>query len=103
MNRNAEKTRPIRRYSSAIALALAGLALGQQAVAEEAEPPAAHADPSQAVEEVVVIGRYRAAATDVVSERIESDVPMDFLDAEGISRVGDSNVAGSIHLCSWSW
>ena len=96
MNRNAEKFRPIRRYSTAIAFAMAGLALSQAAVAEEAEPPVAQADPNQVVEEVVVIGRYKAAATDIVSERIESDVPMDFLDAEGISRVGDSNVAAAL-------
>ncbi|MEZ5560298.1 MAG: TonB-dependent receptor plug domain-containing protein [Pseudomonadales bacterium] len=48
------------------------------------------------IEEVVVIGRYRAAATDVLSERIESDVPMDFLDAESISRLGDSDVAAAL-------
>ncbi len=96
MNRNANRLHPIRRLSMAIALAMAGLALSQAAVAEEAEPPAEQADPNQVVEEVVVIGRYRAAATDIVSERIESDVPMDFLDAEGISRVGDSNVAAAL-------
>ena len=100
MNRNAEKIRPIRRCSKAIALAMAGLALSQAAVAEEAEPPVAEADPNQ-VEEVVVIGRYRAAATDIVSERIESDVPMDILDAEGISRVGDSNVASAPPAGPW--
>ena len=66
------------------------------AYAEEAEGREVTADPNQVVEEVVVIGRYRAAATDIVSERIESDVPMDFLDAEGISRVGDSNVAAAL-------
>jgi TonB-dependent receptor len=76
---------------------MAGLALSQTAGAEEAEPPTVEqADPNQVVEEVVVIGRYKAAATDIVSERIESEVPMDFLDAEGISRVGDSNVASAL-------
>lgn len=72
------------------------LATSSLTYAEEAEAPVAIADPSQVVEEVVVIGRYKAAATDIVSERIESDVPMDFLDAEGISRVGDSNVAAAL-------
>ena len=96
MNRNAEYLRPIRWISTAIAIAMAGLALSQAAAAEQAEPSVAQADPDQAVEEVVVIGRYRAAATDIVSERIESEVPMDFLDAEGISRVGDSNVAAAL-------
>ncbi len=51
---------------------------------------------SSAVEEIVVIGRFRSAATDIVSERIDSDVPVDMLDAEGISRVGDSDVAQAL-------
>ena len=96
MNRNAEIIRPIRRLSTAIAIAMAALVAGQAAVAEEADSSVAQADSDQLVEEVVVIGRYRAAATDIVSERIESEVPMDFLDAEGISRVGDSNVAAAL-------
>lgn len=96
MNCNAKQTRRIRRRSMAIASAMASLAFCQAAVAEEADSPVAQADSNQIVEEVVVIGRYRSAATDIVSERIESDVPMDFLDAEGISRVGDSNVASAL-------
>ncbi|MEM8766926.1 MAG: TonB-dependent receptor [Pseudomonadota bacterium] len=80
----------------AIVFTMASLALSQGANAEEAEAPQVEqADPTE-IEEVVVIGRYRAAATDIVSERIESDVPMDFLDAEGISRVGDTNVASAL-------
>jgi TonB-dependent receptor len=76
--------------------AATAVAASSLAYAEEAEAPVAVADPNQVIEEVVVIGRYKAAATDIVSERIESDVPMDFLDAEGISRVGDSNVAAAL-------
>ena len=53
------------------------------------------ADPN-AIEEFVVLGRFKAAATDIVSERIGSDVPVDMLDAEGISRVGDSDVAQAL-------
>ncbi len=94
---NARTIRSIRRSGMAIVLAMASLALSQGANAQEAEAPQVEqADPDQIVEEVVVIGRYRAAATDIVSERIESDVPMDFLDAEGISRVGDTNVASAL-------
>ena len=48
------------------------------------------------IEEVVVIGRYKSAATDVVSERMDSDVPIDMLDAEAISRTGDSDVAAAL-------
>ncbi len=50
----------------------------------------------QVIEEVVVIGRYQSAVTDVVSERIESEVAMDLLDAESIGRVGDSSVASAL-------
>lgn len=48
------------------------------------------------IEEVVVIGRYKAAATDVISERMDSSVPIDMLDAEAIGRVGDSDVAAAL-------
>jgi hypothetical protein len=65
----------------------------QPAEATLAVAPPEVAPPSQVVEEVVVIGRYQSAATDVVSERLEASVPMDFLDAESIGRLGDSNVA----------
>ena len=66
-------------------------------VDEQAPPPVIQemADPN-AIEEVVVLGRFKAAATDIVSERIDSDVPVDLLDAEGISRVGDSDVAQAL-------
>ena len=62
---------------------------------EESAPAVEMADPN-AIEEVVVLGRFKAAATDIVSERIESDVLIDMLDAEGISRVGDSDVAQAL-------
>ena len=62
---------------------------------QESAPAVEMADPN-AIEEVVVLGRFKAAATDIVSERIESDVPVDMLDAEGISRVGDSDVAQAL-------
>ena len=51
---------------------------------------------AEEIEEVLVIGRHKAAASDVVSQRLESDVPMDFLNAEDIARVGDSNVAAAL-------
>ncbi len=48
------------------------------------------------IEEVVVIGRFKSAVTDVVSERMDSDIPIDMLDAEAISRTGDSDVAAAL-------
>lgn len=62
---------------------------------EDAESIAEEAKPGT-MEELTVKGRYRAAATDVVSERIESDVPIDMVDAEFISRVGDSSAASAL-------
>lgn len=48
------------------------------------------------MEELVVKARFKSSAVDIVSERIESDVPVDMIDAEGISRVGDSDVAQAL-------
>ena len=79
------------------AIVMLGTALG--AVAQEADgdsPPATvQADPN-AIEELVVLGRFKSAATDIVSERIDSDVPLDMLDAEAIGRAGDGDVAQAL-------
>ena len=75
----------------AIPLALTGLLSappGVSEVAPDAEEPV--------MEEVVVLGRFQSAATDIVSERMDSSVPIDLLDAESISRVGDSDVAAAL-------
>jgi TonB-dependent receptor len=45
------------------------------------------------IENVVVVGRQRSAATDVAEERLEKAVVVDLLGAEQISRVGDSSVS----------
>ena len=45
------------------------------------------------IEEIIVVGRQRSAATDVVAERLDASVPVDMLDAESIGRAGDSDVA----------
>ena len=66
---------------------------GEETTVEEPRPITVSLDQ---LEEVIVMGRYRAAATDIVSERIESDTPLDILDAEMISRVGDSDVAAAL-------
>ena len=75
--------------------ALLACALGAAAQDAEADAPTAMADPN-AIEEVVVLGRFKSAATDIVSERLDSDVPLDMLDAEAISRVGDGDVAQAL-------
>ena len=68
---------------------LAPLSMGQEASAQSESDEAS-------MEEVVVIGRYKAAATDIVSERMDSSVPIDMLDAEAISRAGDGDVAAAL-------
>jgi len=49
--------------------------------------------PSGVIEEVVVVGRLRTAADNVVMERRESAVVSDIIDSSFINRVGDSNIA----------
>ena len=60
------------------------------------EPVVKQAISAGPIEEVVVIGRYKAAATDVISERMDSSIPIDMLDAEAIGRVGDGDVAAAL-------
>ncbi|MEM9620311.1 MAG: TonB-dependent receptor [Pseudomonadota bacterium] len=86
------------RVASALLVATMAMAAFAQEAQEAQEAPAAPvatAD-NDAIEEVVVIGRYKAAATDIVSERMDASIPVDMLDAEAISRVGDSDVAAAL-------
>lgn len=73
----------------ALGVPLAGDA--QQAEQDAAQPAAA--PPPEAIEEVVVVGRLKSSAFDVVSERIEQEVVTDFLGADEIARTGDSTVS----------
>ncbi len=96
------------RVSSAVRLALtlssglfaaagAGWAQGQPGAPEAVQVPENQTEDQEAadggVDEIIVIGRQRSAATDVITERIEQEVVADFLAAEQISRVGDSSVS----------
>lgn len=80
-----------------LALAFSAAALGAHAGMVQAQdaaiPPPPEESSSGPTEEVVVIGRQRAAVTDVMQERIQQEVVVDLVDAEQISRVGDSNVS----------
>lgn len=53
------------------------------------------ADPSN-MEELVILGRNRSVAREVIEERIQRDVPVDFLSSTFISRVGDSDVGTAL-------
>ena len=48
------------------------------------------------IEELVVKGRLKDSAGDVVMQRIESEVSMDILSSELIGRIGDSDVAAAL-------
>ena len=71
-------------------------AVAQDDVQAPTPSPPEPAVEDEEIEEVIVTGRYKAAATDIVSERLESSVPVDMLDAALIARVGDSNVASAL-------
>src|SRR5690554_2574398 len=92
--------------STAVAAGQVGVAMGQSQGAAMAGAPAsenlvaAAAAVSMAsdgvTEEVIVTGRQRSAASDVVLERLEHEVVVDLLGAEQISRVGDSTVSAAL-------
>jgi outer membrane receptor protein involved in Fe transport len=87
----------------------AGLAIAQETPPDQAaqqatdqaaqETGAVSADPADAaakdevIESIEVVGRSKSAVTDVVQERIEQPVVSDLVNAEQISRVGDSTVS----------
>lgn len=87
--------------STAIAMGHTNVAVGQSqqaTLAQAQEIPAAAPAPASTsaddvTDEIIVTGRQRSAATDVVQERFEHEVVVDLLGAEQISRVGDSTVS----------
>ena len=86
-----------RPLACAVALALVGWQGTAWPQAEIAEPsvPAAVGD-GQAVEEVVVLGRFISASQQLVNERINDIAVTDMLGADTISRLGDSTVGGAL-------
>jgi outer membrane receptor protein involved in Fe transport len=63
---------------------------GDAGAAAQAAPPA------DGIEEMVVSGRQRSSAADVVTERLTMDVAVDLLGIEQIGRVGDGTVAAAL-------
>jgi len=59
----------------------------------------ARADDS-VIEETVVLGRFQSAAQTLLQDRIEDEALVDSLDADTISRMGDSTVAASLRRIS---
>lgn len=82
-----------------MAITATSLGLAQGVLAQEADTkidiPALNLAPIEApvIEEMMVTGRQQSAAQSVMSERIEQAFSADLMDADQISRTGDSNVA----------
>lgn len=57
-------------------------------------------DTQQPMEEVVVIGRLIDSAQALIEERLDDEVVSDVMDAESISRLGDSTVAAALRRIS---
>jgi TonB-dependent receptor len=82
-----------------LAITAASLGLAQGVLAQEADTkadvPALDLSQIEApiIEEMMVTGRQQTAAQSVMAERIEQPFSADLMDADQISRTGDSNVA----------
>jgi TonB-dependent receptor len=70
------------------------IATGEADAAEEVLSPVD--SDGDGINEIVVTGRSRRAATSLVDERIEQPVVVDLLGADQISRVGDTTVATAL-------
>ena len=65
--------------------------------AQEAADANSESEQSEApIEEVVVVGRFYSAAQQLMNERMDDEAVVDVLDAESISRLGDSTVAAAL-------
>jgi TonB-dependent receptor len=84
----------VRRGLLGLSAAAAGsLVQAPSAAQEQAEGAAGEA---AVMEEVVVTGRQRSAADEVLQERLDSEVVSDVISIEQISRVGDTNVSTAL-------
>lgn len=95
MNRQSfNSCKPMAGFSlSLLSLAIGSLAHAQQGdEIKLSESPQATGAP-QVLEEVVVRGRLVSGAESLIAERQEQAVATDFIGAEQMSRIGDSNVA----------
>jgi TonB-dependent receptor len=88
----SQVTNAVARFAGAVACGIFGVTAVQAQQGQQQDAPAAQAADA-VVEEVVVVGRLRSTAVDVVQERIEQEVVTDFLSADQISRTGDTTVS----------
>ena len=78
-----------------VSAATAGSVFQSAAVAQEQAQEQPAGNPA-AMEEVIVTGRQRSAADDVLQERIDSEAVSDVISIEQITRVGDSSVSTAL-------
>ncbi len=93
MNSNGLIARTVRGVLGAAATAAALLAAPSAAAQDVVQESDQDTTAGTVMEEVVITGRQRSAAFDVIQERIEQAVVVDLVSAEQISKVGDSNVS----------
>jgi TonB-dependent receptor len=79
-----------------IAPALAQDSAEADAGAEAGGNAEAEASPPVAMEDVLVVGRQRSSADEILQERIDAEVVSDLVSIEQISRVGDSTVSAAL-------
>lgn len=78
-------------------IGISGAAFAQEQAPETDPPEEPAATPTApAIEEMVVIARFYSAAQALVNERIDDEVVTDVMDADSISRLGDSTVAAAL-------
>ena len=90
----------VRRALMGLAVSTAGAMIAPAIAQDSAEADAdagaiaeAEAATPVAMEDVLVVGRQRAAADEILQERIDAEVVADLISIEQISRVGDSTVS----------
>jgi len=86
--------------AAAVALALALGPAGAAAQEEEGQPDIIPEpqiqNPEEAIEEVVVLGRFISSSQQLVNERMNDAFATDLLGSDTISRLGDSTVASAL-------
>ncbi len=91
-------------FARSAALVALGAFASMAVIVEAADLESGQADIVQAennvIEEVVVLGRLQSAAQSLLQDRIEDDALIDSLEAESISRMGDSTVAATLRRVS---
>jgi TonB-dependent receptor len=86
----------VRRALLGLSAVAAGSLVQGTGLAQEQQEPAAAGSAPTVMEEIVVSGRQRSAADDILQERIDSAVVSDVVSIEQISRVGDSTVSAAL-------